>query len=630
MQPITETDMAAAVAALLDAPTLHQGAAIQADPVVQDMGSRLVNLSFSSETPVLRDYDFGPAWEVLGHGPQEADLSRLNSGAAPLLKDHQRNVDSMVGVIVSARLESGRGRAVVRFADTPEGNAMLARVRSGEIRNVSVGYAVRDLRQVGERDGYPVVRAIAWEAVEISVVATPADPTVGIGRSLGFTARPPLSKGSNMTKPAPAATGADEHGRQADTGALAERGRASEISAMGRQFGVDQDLVADAIARGTSVQEFSRDILGGMSQGERAAPTRSRLAMPALASDARPYSLTRAVQAELSGNWQTAGFEREVGQEMRRLAGKSPSGFYVPTAALAGRDLVTTATAPSLIGTDHMHGAFINALKPQVRVLELGATMLPGLVENVSIPRMVAGTSAEWIAEDGEAAESDPGFDAVSLTLKQLSANTRISRRQIKQSLPAVDQILTNDLRTQIAIALDRAAIAGTGTGNQPRGILNTAGIGSHALAANGGALTWAAVVALVSMVESANVDLTSLGFLSNYRVKGQMMATPRVPGTETMILSPDESDPTLAGHKARFSGNVPGNLTKGTGTALSALIFGNWADLLIGQWGGIDLIVDEVTEAAKGNIRLVAHSEWDIAVRHAESFAAIRDIAAA
>ena len=111
-------------------------------------------------------------------------------------------------------------------------------------------------------------------------------------------------------------------------------------------------------------------------------------------------------------------------------------------------------------------------------------------------------------------------------------------------------------------------------------------------------------------------------------------MSTPRVAGTETMMLDPDAAATAdglrLAGYKARFSGNVPSNLTKGAGTGLSALIFGAWADLLIGQWGGIDLIVDEVTEAAKGNVRLVAHSEWDIAIRHPESFAAIRDVATA
>lgn len=398
--------------------TPEPGAPVSADPVVQNGGDRLLALSFSSERPVLREYDFGPAWEVLGHDPQEVDLSRLNSGAAPLLKDHRRDVDSQIGVVVSAQITGGRGRAVVRFADTPDGSAMLARV--------------------------------------------------------------------------------------------------------------------------------------------------------------------------------------------------------------------TSTTAPALIGTHSMGDAFIDALRPQVRVLELGATRMSGLVENVSVPRMAAGTAAEWIAEDAAATESTPVFDAVSLTMKQLSANTRISRRQLKQSVPAVDAILSNDLRQQIAVALDRAAITGAGTANEPRGVLNVAGIGIRAMGANGAALTWDAVTAIVSMVEAANVDPTALGFLSNYKVKGRMMATPKVAGTDSMILSPDEAEPMLAGHRARFSGNVPDNLTKGTGTNLSALIFGNWSDLLVGQWGGIDLIVDDVTEAAKGNVKLVAHSEWDIAVRHAESFAAIKDIVAA
>lgn len=179
-------------------------------------------------------------------------------------------------------------------------------------------------------------------------------------------------------------------------------------------------------------------------------------------------------------------------------------------------------------------------------------------------------------------------------------------------------------------MALDKAAIAGTGVSPQPTGILNVAGIGAVETGTNGDLVTWAKLMELISTVESANVDPASLGFLSNLKVKGRLMSTPRVAGTDTMMLNPDAAatadDLRLAGYKARFSGNVPSNLTKGTGTDLSAVIFGAWADLLIGQWGGIDLIVDDVTEAAKGNVRLVAHSEWDIAVRHAESFAAIQD----
>lgn len=604
------------------------GPEIAAEAKIEE-GDRLVRLSFSSEIPVLRETSAGPAYEVLGHDPSEVELGRLNSGSAPVLKDHRRDVDSMVGTVVSAQLEGRRGRAIVRLADTKEGNSMLSRVRAGEVQSVSVGYAVHELTPDGDHNGFPVLRATKWEAVEISLVAVPADPSVGVGRSMPSGSPAPLPhnlKGSNMTTP----TIAEK--QPAQTTVNAERKRASEISALGRQFSIPAEDVASAIADGTTVDAFQRSILDGMSSNNNTQPTtRSRMGAPAIAADERSYSLCRVAQAQITGDWSQAGFEREVSQELQGQIGRSASGAYVPTAALAGRNLVTTATAPSLVGTVQMHDAFVEVLKPQVRVMELGATVLPGLVENVSIPRQTAGCSAEWIAEDGEATESTPGFDAVTLTMHQLSANTRISRRQLKQSLPAVDQILTNDLRAQIAVALDKAAIAGTGVSPEPTGILNVAGIGNVEIGTDGGNATWAKVMELVSTVESANIDPASLGFLSNLKVKGYLMSTPRVAGTDTMMLDPDAAataeDMRLAGYKARFSGNVPSDLTKGAGNDLSAMIFGAWADLLIGQWGGIDLIVDDATEASKGNVRLVAHSEWDIAVRHAESFAAIQDI---
>lgn len=608
------------------------GPQVAAEVKVED-GDRTVLLSFSSEIPVLRDTPMGPAFEVLGHDPGEVDLSRLNSGSAPVLKDHRRDVDSMVGTVVSARIEGRRGRAVVRLADTKEGNSMLTRVKAGEVQSVSVGYAVHELESAGEQSGYPVLRATKWEAVEVSLVAVPADPTVGVGRSLsgGSSASiPHIPKGSNMTTTTP---NTPQHQPAAAASSVnAERRRASEISALGRSFNMPAEDVESAIADGLSVDAFQRSILDGMSSSNSPQPvTRNRLGLPAIAASERSYSLSRVAQAQITGDWNQAGFEREVSQELQGQIGRSASGTYVPTAALAGRDLVTTGTAPSLVGTQQMHDAFVEVLKPQVRVMELGATVLPGLVENVSIPRQTAGCSAEWIAENSEASESSPAFDAVTLTMRQLSAHTRISRRQLKQSLPAVDQILTSDLRAQIAVALDKAAIAGTGVGSQPAGILNLPGIGDVPLGTNGDLVTWADLMQLVSTVESANVDPISLGFLSNLKVKGHLMSTPRIAGTDTMMLDPDTAasteDMRLAGYKARFSGNVPSNLTKGTASNLSAVIFGAWADLLIGQWGGIDLLVDDVTEAARGNVRLVAHSEWDIAARHAESFAAIQDV---
>lgn len=582
--------------------------------------SRSVRLSFSSEKPYLRE----DGWEVLGHQPGEADLTRLVSGTAPLLKDHKRDIDSMVGTVESAEIIGGRGQAVVRFAESADGEKMLERVRSGEVKCVSVGYRVHDYKRSGERDGLPIIRVTKWEPYEISLVAVPADETVGVGRSAGRGERiTSKSKECHMTTET-TATPPEGNSRSA---VHQERTRIAEIQAIGRHFEIGQHEIDDAIENGTSTDRFRTLVLDQLSDGDQGATRAGITRINIASSQERPYSLTRTINAELTGDWSDAGFERECAQEMKRSIGRSPEGIYVPPVALATRDLLTTSNASSLIGTEHMGNAFIDALKPETHVMQLGATVLSGLRENVSIPKMGAGTQAEWIAEDTEATESTPNFGNVTIALKQLSAHARLTRRMLKQSVPMVDVILQNELRRQIAVAVDAAAISGAGTALEPQGILSTPGIGDVEIGVDGGAITWSKVTELMAAVEGANIPMNTQGFLSNPRVKSTLLSTPKFAGGDTAILSADTEAMHIAGTRSAFTTNVPSNLTKGTGTNLSALIFGAWSELLIGQWGGIDIIIDDKSEATKGNVRIVAHSEWDISVRHAEAFAAIKDI---
>ncbi|MFT3689156.1 phage major capsid protein [Paenirhodobacter sp.] len=616
------TDLGAGLSAGGVAAMTRFAPSITAEILPEAGDARTVALSFSSEAPVLREFPgVGLAYEVLGHGPGEADLSRVTAGVVPLLLDHKREVAAKVGTVTRAWIEGGRGKALATFAATPEGDAMLARVTAGEVSATSAGYQPTAFEVVETAgDGLPIVRA-RWQLLEISLVSVPADISVGVGRS--FTA--PQNEGSDMTTPTtlpvnPAPTGP---ATAAANATASERARVREITATAARFKLPADMTAAAIDDGMSVRDFQMQALEVLGTDESTA-TRSR--SPALhLGGERAYSLTRAVAAEVSGDWRAAGFERELSQEVGRSMGRTPSGVWIPPAVL-GRAVVTTATAPSLIGTHHAAESFIDALRPEVQVMNLGATVLPGLVENVSIPRMVAGTAAEWIAEDSAVSESDPEFDAVSLTLHQLAARTQISRRQLKQSLPGLDTLLQADLRKAIAVALDDAAINGAGTATVPRGILNTSGIGSVAIGTNGGDVEFPKLTALMAEVEGENVAGTSYGWLMSHKLKADLMSKLTADAGPMMILERIAGQWEIAGYKAAFSSLVPSNGTKGSGTGLSTVIFGNWSDMIIGQWGGIDLIVDNVTEAAKGNVRIIAHSEWDIALRHAESFAAITD----
>ena len=136
---------------------------------------RTVELSFSSELAVQRY--FGN--EILDHSEGSADLSRLNNGAA-VLEDHG---GSQIGKVLNATIENGRGMAKLLFSKVGRGAEVFQDIVDGVRENISFGYQLKDLTRVDDVDGEPTYRSMNWMPYEISVVGTPADPTIGIGRS---------------------------------------------------------------------------------------------------------------------------------------------------------------------------------------------------------------------------------------------------------------------------------------------------------------------------------------------------------------------------------------------------------------------------------------------------------------
>jgi len=178
------------------------------------------------------------------------------------------------------------------------------------------------------------------------------------------------------------------------------------------------------------------------------------------------------------------------------------------------------------------------------------------------------------------------------------------------------------DLATVLALAIDYAALHGSGTSNQPTGVANTSGIGSVAGGANGAAPTWEHIVQLETEVAVDNADIGALAYMTNSRVAGKLKVTPKISGHPTYLLEGDR----LNGRPLYVTNQVRSDLTKGTGTNLSAIFYGNWSDLLIGTWGALDILVDPYSNSTSGAIRVVVFQDVDIAVRHPESFAVMLD----
>ena len=341
------------------------------------------------------------------------------------------------------------------------------------------------------------------------------------------------------------------------------------------------------------------------------------------------YNLLNCLSHIQKGNWSKVGLEREASDAIANRLGKQPQGFYVPTEcgwAPQRRDLTAgTATAGgNLVGTDHMGDRFIDALRAKSIIFDLGATRMSGLQGDVQIPALDSKTSTYWLAENAALTEGSPTVRQVTMSPKTVGAYVDLSRKLMLQSSPSADQMFRDDMVSQIATAIDTVAINGGGS-NEPTGILQTSGIGSVALGTNGAAPTWASLVNLVREVEIDHADRGSLAFITTPEGAAKLRNTVKVSGTDSKMLLDDKAE--LLGYPIITSSLVPNNLTKGTGSSLSGMIFGNFQDLLVAEWGSLDVLFDPYTGSSTGAMRVTVFMDVDVAVRHAESFSAIVDM---
>lgn len=615
-----------------------------------DEEKRTIELSFSSEEPVQRWFGF----EILDHKSESVDLRRINQGG-PLLMDH--NTRDQIGVIEEARIGADKkGRARVRFGASTRALEIFQDVKDGIRSNISVGYRVLKLVTEKVEKDVETLRATSWIPLEISIVSVPADTSVGIGRDDNATVETTVEqlnpKDMNRTillDAAPALAlgggGAPNLENVRSEGATAERNRIKEISSLADKLNgkiPDVRQLADAaIAKGTDVNDFRRDLFEKLPEVKPIADPNPKLGMSE--RDLNAYSIRRAVVCACTQKFD--GLEGEMHQEAERHYRSSgtprqcggPNSIIIPFDVLSHskRDaLVSTGTlGGNLVATNLLAGSFIDLLRTRMLVAQMGATYLPGLVGNVAVPRQSGGATLYWAASEAAATtESNVTFDQVTMSPKQATARVDYSYLTLLQTTPAIESLLRNDLANIIARGIDLAALHGTGSSGQPTGIAATSGIGSVAGGTNGAAPTWANVVGLESEVANDNADIGALGYLTNSRVRGKLKTTLKnSSGTDATFiwqnLMGEVGFGELNGYRAGVSNQVSNTLTKGTSTTVcSAIFFGNWADLLIGQWGGLELLVNPYTQAANRIYELYAYQAVDVSVRHPESFAAMLD----
>jgi HK97 family phage major capsid protein len=618
---------------------------------VMDTGRDYLDFSFSSEYPVERDFGV----EILSHREGCADFSRINSGSCPWLFNHNR--DQYLGIIKKAWIDGKKGVCRGQWSSASEVEGTWAYstrqdIERGILPNTSLLYQVVEVNP-DRQDNYVITK---WRVMEISTVTIPADATVGVGRSQedGGVIRLPYKSTIEINEPKREAAMTVENFEEEKLDAVEqERLRIRSITALCRKHKLEA-LGEQLIEDGSTIDDARAAVLDKL---ERHQPEPQPIAQPIGAlglsnKERKSYSLLRAVDAFLNKDWKKAGLELECSREIAKLTGREPTGFFFPmndvsvapeavsraSRAMGRRDPYQVGYNPAAgftVETMLDAANFIEVLRNKALLFQMGCKMLNNIQGNLDIPRRTGTSTAYWVSEGQGPTESRGVFDTIQFRPKTLGALSSLTRLMMMQSSLDIEMLVRDDLAQVIALEIDRAIIDGSGVGDEPRGILNTPGIGSEAMGADGASLTNIdPLIDLETDVAVANADFGNLYYLTNPKVVGRLK---KLKSTTNEYLWNGYEAPVAAGVPGEINGypvgrtnQVPSNKAKGNGTNLSSIIFGNFSDVYVCNWGVLDILPNLYGVGyTAGNIEIRALQTMDIQLGRAQSFSVITDIIA-
>lgn len=616
-----------------------------------DQDSSVIRFPVASDTPIQRWY----GQEILSHKPGAMVMGERQK-TLPLLFNHNR--DKLLGVVEKLDQDEHRTYATVRFSSSEEGQKAKAMVDERVLVNCSFQYEILDYDMVrGEDPDDDQLIATSWEIYEVSLVTIPADSNVGVYRDFETNLKENKMAIRGQENSENKVNDSEQQEREnVREAAIAEarrveverekvrqdeRQRIENIYSLCRQFNIEDSERENMIRSNESIENIRShvlDLLGKRSVSPVGVASRGISEDIGLtAAERSNFNLVRALNAALTGDWSKAGFEREVSQTLAKRSGRETTGFFMPSDVTMQRDTTPgyfvgqPTQGGNLVATDLRSGSFIDLLRAKAMVTRMGATVISGLVGNVEIPRQTGASTTYWLAENTAPTESNATFDKVSLKPKTIGALSSVSRNLLLQSSMNVEAFVRNELAVSLALGIDLAALCGTGTNNQPTGIANMSGICTVEGGTNGGSLTFDKLIDMETQVATANADVTNMYYLCNAATIGFLKKIKNTSGdyiwkpiTEAVRNGfPGE----VNGYAVGRSNQVRSGLEKGTSNNCHEIYFGNWADLLIGEWGFLEIDVNRYGDAWKsGGVEIRALQTIDIAVRHPKSFCLFSD----
>jgi HK97 family phage major capsid protein/HK97 family phage prohead protease len=584
---------------------------------------RTIELCFSSDLPVEI---FPGFFEILSHDPGSVNLERLNDGA-PLLLNH--NTDLQIGVIESAEIKDGKGRAVVRFSEHSEiAGQIFKEVKDGIRKKVSVAYRVNQFKDAQDEKKQDVsIIAEKWTPYEISIVSIPADNSVGTDRELNLNQRG-INKMTNEV------TENDGARYAAEIQNITSLAKDHDMINDGMEFLTQRGAAATATEFKDVIMKKQTERLKTV-KAETPAIKRSgniEFVKPYEAEkrsehlgldeqEIQSFSLLKLIRSLVKPNdnglKEAAAFEYEVSREAAKLAQVEMSnGVFIPEEILERKRSTTIPTAnviPGVVGgaimkKSQMLDSMIDLLRNQSAVLD-HVTIMDGLIGKIEIPRQTSGAAAAWVGAGQAVSPSELDHETIGLEARKLGARLPYSNDLLFQTSLSIENIVKSDIAKVLALKIDETILYGAGTGVTPRGIKNFAGV--NAVVFSAANPTYNEIVALETAVEDDNAAVDDMMYLFNVNMKGHLKTAQQFAGTNGQTVY-NSSDKTVNGYKSNVSKQV----------AAGEVIYGNFKDVLVGMWGGLEMIVDPYTLASTGQSVINAFRRTDFALRRPESFA--------
>lgn len=601
---------------------------VSAEEIRLQRAEKATTITFpaSSEEPVERYW----GEEVLSHEKGAVRMDRATRGAMPLLFNH--DVDDPIGMITGARLEKNRLMVDAQLFSTARAQEVLTMIDGG-LRNVSLAYRINKIEEDKNEERFTVTD---WEPYEVSIVTVPADPTVGIGRGaeMEYEVRmirasvPQPTAPSGATKKERAMTAEEQAAADAAEGKRkigaveAERERRTAIQNLCKSNQIDPRVEERWIMDGATLPQVAQEILDVMEERGKQKPVAASL-LGLSSKETQKYSIFRAIRALKFGGVkrqfvEEAAFEMECSNAVAKQLGRElTSNILVPgevlTRPLGDAAARAMATQPGskggyLVNVENM--GFIDILRNRSVALAMGARNLSGLVGNVTFARQTGKASVTWQGGDGTSVTAtDQALGQLAMSPKTAIAITDVSEQLLRQSTPAAEQFVMADLAADIAIdGVDNAVINGSG-GAQPLGIKNTTGITSGQDAATA---TYAKILAFVSTAGAANAIKGNPGFVTNTAGAAVLMQRQRFTSTDTPLWTGNMLDGQCVGFRAMSSEQLAAN----------NLIFGSWNEIIIGDWGVLELAMDNGgTRFNQAQVGIRAMWMVDVLIRYPQAF---------